>query len=771
MASQSSQQTVHLVRGRDDGAVGNLEDLVPLAPPRPGENSSAPLPALPMTTMLGEFLSSNVSVPFLLFMVKDFGFIDEAKAAFWTGILVAMFFLSQFLTSLLWATLSERYGRRIVLVITLFGSAVSVTAFGLTKSITQAILLRLAQGVFAGAVGVARGSVVFITDSSNEGRAYAVLGYDVSPFSYMILAVNMNFIFPDFAGDSVVFLDPSLEERSSALRRGGRDFITGIFSRISRIFCPVPQLDQYSFLDGSSRGDMICGHPEKAERSLDLVEEVLPKSRGCHSQSRNGSIRRHRSRWDSSPNPSHAPGIPIGGPTFSRPRSASRHQRGSLGRTVGSLYQQMLVNSSSPSYGTIGGELALAAFECASHVDEATNANDLSDNRSIAERMVLANENAVSSIADLWVAAALNIDEVFGEDGATERPINDTQDLEECLVDNCRRGRSNSRWIPRNPTPIASRMSNRTSSRHRSSSRLSAINYNRSTFDNSSVKSQVVDESRRFPSILARSGVDSPAAVHESQANRGEIDLGSLPERELPPILETRLSSCPSQEEQLERSPLLHPDMSPAPQPARQIPLIVIGQFGLLALHTTTHDQVFMSYLISEYDAGGLGLSASDFAQLIALMGIAQIFYQFYLYPPPKGRLSHLTMYRLGTFLFIPAYLTVVMYRNLFAQPGGSNKIALMTALVLSTAVRYCGMTFAFTSISVLLNCATPPEAVGYANGLAQTIVSLARCAGPVLGGWIWSASVEGHPSGYPLGFVVCASTCVLAMMSTAFIE
>jgi len=35
--------------------------------------------------------------------------------------------------------------------------------------------------VFAGSIGVARGSVAFITDPSNEGRAYAILGYVLLP--------------------------------------------------------------------------------------------------------------------------------------------------------------------------------------------------------------------------------------------------------------------------------------------------------------------------------------------------------------------------------------------------------------------------------------------------------------------------------------------------------------------------------------------------------------------------------------------------------------
>jgi hypothetical protein len=69
------------------------------------------------------------------------------------------------------------------------------------------------------------------------------------------------------------------------------------------------------------------------------------------------------------------------------------------------------------------------------------------------------------------------------------------------------------------------------------------------------------------------------------------------------------------------------------------------------------------------------------------------------------------------------------------------------------SALRYCAITFAYTAISILLNYSkclslfigyptdsvpvTPPNAVGIANGIAQSIVSLARCFGPVLGGYV----------------------------------
>ncbi|EEB96743.1 hypothetical protein MPER_04072, partial [Moniliophthora perniciosa FA553] len=93
-------------------------------------------------------------------------------------------------------------------------------------------------------------------------------------------------------------------------------------------------------------------------------------------------------------------------------------------------------------------------------------------------------------------------------------------------------------------------------------------------------------------------------------------------------ILESRRASRMEQAADLDVEALEKP-----PSLASQIPILVIIQYGLLALHSTTHDQVFMSYLVTDYDSGGLNLNAGHFAQLIALMCLAQIAYQFYLYP------------------------------------------------------------------------------------------------------------------------------------------
>ena len=155
--------------------------LIPSALQQP-DTYATPLPTIPMVvlsiTLLGEFLTANVSTPFLIFMVEGFDeFGEGSDVGFYSGLLVSTFFFTQFITSLLWATVAEKHGRRIVLFLSLLGGSLTCALFGTSKTLKQAVAIRLMQGVFGGAIGVARGCVPIISDPSNEGRAYAILGF------------------------------------------------------------------------------------------------------------------------------------------------------------------------------------------------------------------------------------------------------------------------------------------------------------------------------------------------------------------------------------------------------------------------------------------------------------------------------------------------------------------------------------------------------------------------------------------------------------------
>lgn len=114
-----------------------------------------------------------------------------------------------------------------------------------------------------------------------------------------------------------------------------------------------------------------------------------------------------------------------------------------------------------------------------------------------------------------------------------------------------------------------------------------------------------------------------------------------------------------------------------------------------------------MLTMLSPYQSGGVGISPASYSLLVALMCIGQLFYQFYLFPrlgPPLGRFSHLQMFRLGSALCVPGYLLVPLL-HLFASPTKADNggFVVMTLMTLISAIRYCGGTFSYTSIMILI--------------------------------------------------------------------
>ncbi|KAJ3514284.1 hypothetical protein NLJ89_g2460 [Agrocybe chaxingu] len=759
-----------------------------------GEVYSTPLPKLSMIvlsiTMLGEFLTANVSTPFLLFMVKGFGgFADEAEVAFWTGILVATFFLTQFLTSLLWATIAEKHGQRTVLAVSLLGSAITCLSFGTATTLQQAVCIRLLQGIFAGAVGVARGSVTFVTDPSNEGRAYAILGFCWGFGGVAGAIIGGSFErpaikWPDVFGDVQLFVTyPYL------LPCGLAALITLIGSILSL----------FLGRDGGPREGAIRLLPEKFTIHAPIPEEEMSpqapvfeedESRGIVGLQRKFS-RRFSNLFAKRVPESHAPGSPLSQPAvplstpntrLDRTRTFSRTSRtnGSAYGYSGSYRNRLASNAAlNARRGSLDSSLRRrrgSNYDSIKDPAAEGHAPDLN----FAQRLLLANENAVTNIADLWVAAAMNVDneDPFESDSEIEDDADSvvldqplvTTELSETMPDSERGILAISTTPPIAHLPRTQRPS-MASSRRADARHLPLRPHSPGPHRPSVSFSPMITPgsprrpSTSVPSIFAHSGVKTPAAVLDAQQLLLSSDVDASPHVDpLATISESRPVSQSDVESLAE----------PPPSITSQLPVVVIIQYGVMALHTTTHDQIFMSYLVSDYESGGLNLNAGHFAQLIALMCLAQIAYQFYLYPnigPPRGRFSHLAMFRIGTIMFIPAYLTVVLYRPFaHVNPEGST-FFLMAALSISTAVRYCGSTFGYTAIAILLNYMTPPPAVGYANGIAQSIVSLARCVGPVIGGYLWKMSVQDSSSGFYFGFVVCAGVCALTVFQSFLIR
>jgi MFS family permease len=116
-------------------------------------------------------------IPLLPFYVKTLGGsgIDVIGIHFGIGTLVgfiiAAFTVAQILSAPMWGRLSDRVGRRPVVMIALTASGIAYLVFGFANSLLLLLLSRLVQGAGGGTVGVIQAYVADSTDPRDRARA------------------------------------------------------------------------------------------------------------------------------------------------------------------------------------------------------------------------------------------------------------------------------------------------------------------------------------------------------------------------------------------------------------------------------------------------------------------------------------------------------------------------------------------------------------------------------------------------------------------------
>jgi len=92
------------------------------------------------------------------------------------GLLMASFSAMQFFFSPFWGKLSDRVGRRPVLMVGLFGSVASYTLFGLAHSYGMLLVSRIAAGLFGATIATAQAYIADVTGHHDRGKEMALIG-------------------------------------------------------------------------------------------------------------------------------------------------------------------------------------------------------------------------------------------------------------------------------------------------------------------------------------------------------------------------------------------------------------------------------------------------------------------------------------------------------------------------------------------------------------------------------------------------------------------
>lgn len=126
------------------------------------------------------------------------------------GILGSLYSLLQFLVAPFWGRLSDRFGRRPVLITTSLGLSASYLIWTFSPSFTFFIISRIVGGIMAGNLGVATASMADMSESKNRTNSMGLLGaaFGIGFIVGPVVGGLASSWRPDLLFDTFAFLHP-----------------------------------------------------------------------------------------------------------------------------------------------------------------------------------------------------------------------------------------------------------------------------------------------------------------------------------------------------------------------------------------------------------------------------------------------------------------------------------------------------------------------------------------------------------------------------------
>ena len=128
------------------------------------------------------------SFPIWSYYIQELGVTGDAVAK-WSGLIISASSLTMGIMGPIWGSLSDRYGRKVMVIRAMFGGAVTIGLMGFAQSVEHMLILRLIQGAFTGTVAAATTLVASSTPRERLGETLGklqlaiFLGQSVGPIT------------------------------------------------------------------------------------------------------------------------------------------------------------------------------------------------------------------------------------------------------------------------------------------------------------------------------------------------------------------------------------------------------------------------------------------------------------------------------------------------------------------------------------------------------------------------------------------------------------
>jgi DHA1 family tetracycline resistance protein-like MFS transporter len=136
---------------------------------QPGANRTVLL--IVFTTILIDFVGFTVLIPVLPLFAERLG-----ASGFQVALILTFYALAQLLFLPVWGWVSDRIGRRPVILVSLFGTVCSFVVLAFADTIGMIYLARVLAGFFAASIGTAQAVVTDVTRPSERAGGMGVIG-------------------------------------------------------------------------------------------------------------------------------------------------------------------------------------------------------------------------------------------------------------------------------------------------------------------------------------------------------------------------------------------------------------------------------------------------------------------------------------------------------------------------------------------------------------------------------------------------------------------
>ena len=176
---------------------------VGLKPPAQGRKAAM---IFILITVFIDVLGIGIIIPILPELIKDFAGGSTTLAGRWFGVLAATYAVTQFFFAPLLGAISDRVGRRPVILISLFGLGIDYIIMGFAPSIAWLFVGRLFAGVMGASITTANAYIADVSGPENRARNFGLIG----------VAFGLGFIFGPALGGILGGIDLRLPFFASA---------------------------------------------------------------------------------------------------------------------------------------------------------------------------------------------------------------------------------------------------------------------------------------------------------------------------------------------------------------------------------------------------------------------------------------------------------------------------------------------------------------------------------------------------------------------------